>query len=231
MPLQRVVERDALTNQPLAVVDQQPQVELGTCSCAAGSLARPSRNAALATAIASMLSDFPRSRPPRRASAINLVGTRRTRSPAQSGIARMSPRRGGSPRAAQTRSPSSARAQINNTPNPRTPTWTVFSPCSSPLVEPTAAIVCERLCMSAPSTIIGLSTFDLDLCGRPADTACLGRGHAPIKSRRTIPDRRRATQRKPVRPNGRQRESESARRRSDPLLRGRTSPPQSKQQA
>jgi hypothetical protein len=31
-----------------------------------------------------------------------------------------------------------------------------------------------------------------------------------------IPDRRRATQRKPVRPNGRQRESESARRRSDP---------------
>ena len=30
MPLQRVVERDALTNQPLAVVDQQPQVEPGT---------------------------------------------------------------------------------------------------------------------------------------------------------------------------------------------------------
>jgi hypothetical protein len=29
MPLQRVVEADALTNQPLAVIDQQPQVELG----------------------------------------------------------------------------------------------------------------------------------------------------------------------------------------------------------
>ena len=29
MPLQRVVERDALADQPLAVIDQQPQVELG----------------------------------------------------------------------------------------------------------------------------------------------------------------------------------------------------------
>ena len=47
--------------------------------------------------------------------------------------------------------------------------------------------------------------------------ACLGRCHAPIKSRRDIPDRRRATQRKPARPTGRQRESESARRRSEPL--------------
>jgi hypothetical protein len=46
--------------------------------------------------------------------------------------------------------------------------------------------------------------------------ACSGRCHAPIKSRRVIPDRRRATQRKPVRPQGRQRESESARRRSEP---------------
>ena len=29
MPLQRVVERDALTDEPFAVIDQQPQVELG----------------------------------------------------------------------------------------------------------------------------------------------------------------------------------------------------------
>jgi hypothetical protein len=29
MPLQRAVERDALTDQPFAVIDQQPQVELG----------------------------------------------------------------------------------------------------------------------------------------------------------------------------------------------------------
>ena len=48
--------------------------------------------------------------------------------------------------------------------------------------------------------------------------ACWGRCHAPIKSRRAIPDQRRATQRKPVRPHGRQRESESARRQPEPLL-------------
>jgi hypothetical protein len=30
MPLQRVVERDALAHEPLTVVDQQPQIELGT---------------------------------------------------------------------------------------------------------------------------------------------------------------------------------------------------------
>ena len=30
MPLQRVVERDALADQPLAVIDEQPQIELGT---------------------------------------------------------------------------------------------------------------------------------------------------------------------------------------------------------
>jgi hypothetical protein len=60
--------------------------------------------------------------------------------------------------------------------------------------------------------------------------ACLGRCHAPIKSRRDIPDRRRATQRKPVRPNSRQRESESTRRRSEPPLKaGRHT--ESKQQA
>ena len=47
--------------------------------------------------------------------------------------------------------------------------------------------------------------------------ACWGRCHAPMKLRRTIPDRRRATQRKVVRPNGRQPERESARRRSRSL--------------
>ena len=67
MPLQRVVERDALTDQALAVVDQQPQVELGPVQLRGRQRRRcPSRNAARATAIASMLSDLPRSRPPRR---------------------------------------------------------------------------------------------------------------------------------------------------------------------
>ena len=29
MPLQRVIEPDALTNEPFAVIDQQPQIQLG----------------------------------------------------------------------------------------------------------------------------------------------------------------------------------------------------------
>jgi hypothetical protein len=29
MPLQRAVERDALPDQPFAVIDQQPQIQLG----------------------------------------------------------------------------------------------------------------------------------------------------------------------------------------------------------
>ena len=82
MPEQVVVERDAHADQPFAVIDQQPHVELD-----AGQLRRPaarstpSRSAARATASASMRSDLPRSRPPRRASAISLVATRTTRSP------------------------------------------------------------------------------------------------------------------------------------------------------
>ena len=59
----------------------------------------------------------------------------------------------------------------------------------------------------------------LDWVGHPADTACSGRCHAPIKSRQGIHDRRRATQRKAVRPDGRQPERESARRRSRSLHR------------
>src|SRR4051795_9375554 len=41
--------------------------------------------------------------------------------------------------------------------------------------------------MSAPSTIIEFVHLRSRLGGPPADTACLGRCHAPIKSRRTSP--------------------------------------------
>jgi hypothetical protein len=36
MPQQRVVELDAMTDQPFAVVDQQPQVEFRSSRCAVG---------------------------------------------------------------------------------------------------------------------------------------------------------------------------------------------------
>ena len=52
----------------------------------------------------------------------------------------------------------------------------------------------ERLWASAPSTIMTPLT-STPTGGPPADTACCGRCHAPIKSRRTSLDRRRATQR------------------------------------
>ena len=86
---------------------------------------------------------------------------------------------------AQTRSPPRRRAQINNAAKPLAPTWTVCSPITSPVVADSATIVCERLWASAPSTIIDLRSPPPRLGGSPADTACCGRCHAPIKSRRT----------------------------------------------
>ena len=158
MPLQRVVERDALADQPLAVIDQQPQVELGPVQLRGrAASSRPSRSAARATATASMLSDLPRSRPARRASAISLVGTRNTRSPRrdQKPLERAR-RRAGSPPAPR---PARRRARAPRPAAPRTRARrpaTVFSPSSSPVAAATAAIVCERLWVSAPSTIIDL---------------------------------------------------------------------------
>ena len=55
---------------------------------------------------------------------------------------------------AHTRSCSKPRAHPSAAANPRSPTAMVLSPSSSPEVAPTAAIVCELLCMSAPSTIM-----------------------------------------------------------------------------
>jgi hypothetical protein len=40
--------------------------------------------------------------------------------------------------------------------------WTVCSPISSPVAAETAAIVCERLWVSAPSTIIDLVHLHFD---------------------------------------------------------------------
>ena len=61
---------------------------------------------------------------------------------------------------AQTRSSPSSRAHDNSPPNPARPTWTVRSPTNSPVAAPTPAIVCERLWVSAPSTIMALVLSD-----------------------------------------------------------------------
>ena len=155
VPLQRVIEPDALADQALAVIDQQPHVELGPVELRdAAASPRPSRRAARATASASMRSDLPRSRAPRRASAMSLVGTRTTRSPRPIKKRSKEPATCRQSSSAHTRSPPRRRAQRNSSAKPRAPTPTVFSPCSSPVPAATAAIVCERLWVSAPSTII-----------------------------------------------------------------------------
>ena len=53
-------------------------------------------------------------------------------------------------------------AQPSSAAEPFAPDWTVCSSSSSPVVAETAAIVCERLCASAPSTIIDPVPFHLD---------------------------------------------------------------------
>jgi hypothetical protein len=135
----------------------------------------------------------------------------------RSETAQTSPRRAGSPPAP---TPVRCRARAPTRQVRRSP-WrqpgTVCSPISSPVAAETAAIVCERLWVSAPSTIIDLVHLHLGFSGPPADTACWGRCHAPIKSRRTSPTGDERHSERWSGPNGRQPERESARRRSRSL--------------
>ena len=127
MPLERVVEPDA-ADQAFAVIDEQPQIELGPVRRAVGRSSRPSRRAARATAIESMLSDLPRVLTVRRESAMSLVGTRSTRSPRAIRNRSKDPATCRQSSSAHTRSALKPRAHITSAPNPRDPTATVFSP-------------------------------------------------------------------------------------------------------
>ena len=134
MPQQRAVELDALADQPFAVIDQQPQVELGPVQVrgrerlqallqrGAGDVERVDRIglAALAGALASAW---------RSGASGSAAPARRARSetaPATPDTCRQSS-------SAQTRSPSRPRAHRNSASNPRRPTGTVCSPSSSPV--------------------------------------------------------------------------------------------------
>ena len=127
----------------------------GPASCAVGNVSMPSRSAARATAIASMRSDFPRSRRERRD-----VGHQPRRDPDHAlaaGDQEPLERARHVPAVLKRPDPLAGRARApsrSSAPNPRAPTATVFSPSTSPVAASTAAIVCELLCMSAPSTII-----------------------------------------------------------------------------
>ena len=126
-------------------------------SCADGSASTPSRSAARATASASMRSDLPRSRP--RAPRVGHQLGRDAHDPlaaADQKPLQGARRRAGSPPAPtparrRARAPSRAARETRcRRPGPS------CSPSSSPVAAATAAIVCERLCVSAPSTIIRL---------------------------------------------------------------------------
>ena len=164
MPLQRVVERDALADQPLAVIDEQPQVELGPVQ-AAPPAARPGLRAApLARPRARRCCRTCRARELPRRDAGHQLASRRAPPArrARSGTAPTSPRRAGSPPApTPARRPGRApipqrRRSPSRRPGPSARRAT--RRCS----PTTAAIVCERLCMSAPSTIIDLVHLHLD---------------------------------------------------------------------
>jgi hypothetical protein len=109
-----------------------------------------------------MLSDFPRARAWRRDSAISLVVTRTTRSPRAIRNRSKAPETCRQSSRAHTRSLPSSRAQMTSAAKPVAPTCTVRSLTNSPVVAETAAIVCERLWLSAPSTIIDLVHLHLD---------------------------------------------------------------------
>src|ERR671911_1815858 len=143
---------------------------------------------------------------------MSLVGTRSTRSPRAIRNRSNEPATCRQSSSAQTRSPSSPRAQVTRAANPRDPTVTVFSPRSSPVPATTAAIVCERLCVSAPSTIIR-PVLLFRPSWTPGGHGLLGAVPRSYQVTPEIPDRRRATQQKEVRPDsGRQPQKESARR-------------------
>jgi len=78
-------------------------------------------------------------------------------------------------RCAQTRWRSRPRAQISSCPKPRAAAAAVLSPSTWPVAVSTAAMVCERLCASAPSTImIAVHVLSNSDAGQPGGQGLLG---------------------------------------------------------
>jgi hypothetical protein len=146
-----------------------------------------------------MLSDLPRPRASRRDAAISLLGTRSTRSPRSIKNRSNEPETCRQSSSAHSRSAPRPRAQRSNAAEPFAPDWTVCSPSSSPVVAETATIVCERLWVSAPNTIIDLVHLHSNewTSGGHGLLRALPRSYQVTPD---IPDRRRATQQKVVRP-------------------------------
>ena len=157
MPAQVVDQRGALRDESLAVIDEQPDVERARRPAARpGSVSRPSRSAARAIATASIESDLPRSRADAaraghelRRDAHDALAAREQEPLQRAGdvpavLDRPHPLARRAPRA--QRSSSSKLAACAPAPSARR--------ARAPVAASTAAHVCERLCVSAPITII-----------------------------------------------------------------------------
>ena len=225
MPLQRVVDRDPLSDEPLAVIGQQPQIELRPIQMRRRQRVEPfaqRRSGDRERVDAVGLPAPTRLAPRRRTSACYARAAPARRARSRSVPA--SPRHAGSPRSPRRvrrpgRAPSAAVLL-----RPWRPTGPFARRAASPDAAATAAIVCERLWVSAPSTIIELVHLHFDQVGQPGGHGLLGavpRSYqvTPGHPRPATSDTAKASQ-----AQGRQPESESARRRSGPSPQRRTSP-------
>ena len=202
MPLQRAIERHARADQALAVVDQQPDVELGPANAAVGSVSIPRRQRRARDRRAHRSDRSCRARGSSAGSRPSAASRReRHARRARSGTAPSAPETCRQSSSAHTRSPSRPRAQITSAANPRAPTATVLSPSSS-----TGRSVDRRDRVRA---LVGVRPeHDHDLVHvlsdpdswTPGGHGLLGALPRSYQVTPDIPDRRRATQQKEVRP-------------------------------
>ena len=154
VPLQRVVGRATLTDEPLAVIDQQPDVELRAVQRRRRQWLHPfgqrgpgNGQRVDAIRLAALAGRAPRRRHQPRRDANDPLAAR-DQEPLQ--------RPGDMAAILKRPRPLAGQARAHK-PAHRTralPTATVISPSICPVAASTAAIVCELLCVSAPSTII-----------------------------------------------------------------------------
>ena len=173
-----------------------------------------------------MTSDLPRPRAVVRAPAASLGAMRTTCSPRLSRKRSSAPETWRQSSSAHTRSASRPRAQTRRSSNARRRALTVLSPISRPVAASTAATVCDCSWVSAPITIIyhrplvGIS--DEQIAGGHISVGAMPRLYQVMPK---ILGRRRATQHPSVRPAGRQKVNESARRQPGTYRPRRTPPP------
>ena len=174
----------------------------GPASSAVGNVSMPSASAARATASASIRSDLPRSRLDRRELAISRVGTRTTRSPRAIRNRSKEPETCRQSSSAQTRSTPRARAHCRTSSNPRAPTE--------------HGLVSEHLARRRGDSgdrvraLVHVRTehdhqlrpFSSRLKWTAGGHGLLGALPRSFQVTPDIPDRRRATQQKEVRPAG-----------------------------